>query len=371
MSTARSWSTTVSKKPPKALFGSDLQAITKALENSAPINGLSPLGLTPLGVAAWKGNLEAATLLLQRGADVDAGHASPLWIATMGARDEVCALLHSHGATQPNTLGPFQTPSAVPGQPEQNWTARLLPCPNTPQQTALLSVFAGRILLSSTRLQVPAEIDTARRALTAAASTLTPSPRLRAFTYNEFLYSKPIQPDELDPFTSQAPWLCQLSGAMTGALTDNDAERIRELLNEIKLRWPEHLAYQQTQVQACPLCSRLPYRFSASYSMRNNTSLLNAGQALVHSASPFGDAGGESNGTFRCWCCHMLYHHQHEYEYDPGGSWDDHYYIRLNINEVLETIQEMSASDNPYTRKRTHGHLRLAVYAVLRLCWDA
>ena len=86
----------------KAASVGDLSAIKDALGDSADLNALdSQFGITPLGWAALNGKTEAAKLLLEKGADVNARNrdgATPLHSAAFLGRIETVKLLLDSGA---------------------------------------------------------------------------------------------------------------------------------------------------------------------------------------------------------------------------------------------------------------------------------
>ncbi len=78
-----------------AAHNNDLNEISKLLNQGADVNGIS-LGATPLWNAAWRGNIEAAKLLIERGARVESMH---LWGAAVGTdNEEMARLLIKNGA---------------------------------------------------------------------------------------------------------------------------------------------------------------------------------------------------------------------------------------------------------------------------------
>lgn len=86
----------------KAAAAGDLSAIKDALGDSADLNALdSQFGITPLGWAALNGQTEAAKLLIEKGADVNAQNrdgATPLHSAAFLGRTETVKLLLEKGA---------------------------------------------------------------------------------------------------------------------------------------------------------------------------------------------------------------------------------------------------------------------------------
>ena len=113
----------------------------------------------------------------------------------------------------------------------------------------------------------------------------------------------------------------------------------------------------------CPLCRRVPARFGFSVGAEGPSKLPRACWNLIDSDAPF---GGDHSGVFRCWLCHTHYYRQHEYEFDPGGSWDDYAYVRLDLEAILTRIGE-GVSEETHLRARARAYLRLFVFTVLTL----
>ena len=86
----------------KAAAAGDLPAIKRALDDGAKLNALdAQFGITPLGWAALNGKTEAAKLLIEKGADVNARNrdgASPLHAAAFLGYPEMAKLLIEKGA---------------------------------------------------------------------------------------------------------------------------------------------------------------------------------------------------------------------------------------------------------------------------------
>lgn len=96
----------------KAAKAGDADAVRALLEaDPALIDARDKDGSTPLHCAAWKGHVEAATLLLDAGADIDAKSQNdhygdtPLHAAAHGNQRAVVALLLERGAN-PNAINP-------------------------------------------------------------------------------------------------------------------------------------------------------------------------------------------------------------------------------------------------------------------------
>ena len=101
----------------KAASAGDLSAIKDALGDSADLNALdSQFGITPLGWAALNGQTEAAKLLIEKGADVNARNrdgATPLHSATFLGRIETVKLLLEKGADTTLRNNDGSTPTDV------------------------------------------------------------------------------------------------------------------------------------------------------------------------------------------------------------------------------------------------------------------
>jgi len=88
--------------------GASVGDITKLLDQGSPADPPQDTTLTPLGYAAMKGQLDAVTLLIARGADVNKGgvynpeapiyRMTPLVMAAFEGQDEVVTYLLAHGA---------------------------------------------------------------------------------------------------------------------------------------------------------------------------------------------------------------------------------------------------------------------------------
>jgi hypothetical protein len=81
--------------------GSPSAAVRLLLASGARVDCRDELGLTPLHLAAWRGRLELAALLLQKGATVNAvskpGRITPLHCAAWAGHHQVVALLLQKG----------------------------------------------------------------------------------------------------------------------------------------------------------------------------------------------------------------------------------------------------------------------------------
>ena len=101
----------------KAASAGDLSAIKDALNDSADLNALdSQFGITPLGWAALNGQTEAAKLLIEKGADVNARNrdgATPLHSAAFLGRIETVKLLLENGADTTLRSNDGSTPTDV------------------------------------------------------------------------------------------------------------------------------------------------------------------------------------------------------------------------------------------------------------------
>jgi ankyrin repeat protein len=90
----------------KAAKHGDCAALAALLDaDPTLLNARDSDGSTPLHCACWKGNLDAARLLLERGAEVDSlrsgGHygTTPLHAAAHGNHRDIVRLLLEHGAS--------------------------------------------------------------------------------------------------------------------------------------------------------------------------------------------------------------------------------------------------------------------------------
>ena len=123
--------------------------------------------------------------------------------------------------------------------------------------------------------------------------------------------------------------------ALSAAISAQATEQIHAQLDALESAWRPYITKMRTCREQCPLCRHVPQRFGFSVDREGTSPLPLPCRDLIDRAAPFGGADGESSGPFRCWLCQTHYYHKHEYEYDPGGSWDDHYYVRLDLGEAL------------------------------------
>ncbi|HLX45699.1 MAG TPA: ankyrin repeat domain-containing protein [Bryobacteraceae bacterium] len=99
----------VAADPSLAIFAASIQGETARIEellsaNRSLVSALSSDGWTPLHLAAFFGKLEAARLLLNKGAQVNARSTNPmqnmpLHAAAAGKHSEIIKLLLDHGAS--------------------------------------------------------------------------------------------------------------------------------------------------------------------------------------------------------------------------------------------------------------------------------
>ena len=78
-----------------------LQVASMLIVQGADVNGGDVRGLTPLHAAAWSGSNEVVALLIDKGADINAGDedgVTPLHAAALAGRNETVALLIARGA---------------------------------------------------------------------------------------------------------------------------------------------------------------------------------------------------------------------------------------------------------------------------------
>jgi uncharacterized protein YndB with AHSA1/START domain len=90
-----------------ACFGGDAAAVRLLVERGAPLERLAEASFArvrPLGTAVFAGRLEAASVLLEAGADpngTDSGESVPLQTAEANGNEALARLLREHGATLP------------------------------------------------------------------------------------------------------------------------------------------------------------------------------------------------------------------------------------------------------------------------------
>ncbi|MFL6449290.1 MAG: ankyrin repeat domain-containing protein [Bryobacteraceae bacterium] len=86
-----------------AVRAGDVEEVTRLLDAGADPNALDPLGGTPLLTACWSGHASIVSLLLSRGANVNAVHreagATALEYAVLKGRPDIVELLLAAGAT--------------------------------------------------------------------------------------------------------------------------------------------------------------------------------------------------------------------------------------------------------------------------------
>jgi uncharacterized protein YndB with AHSA1/START domain len=90
-----------------ACFSGGAEAVRLLVQRGAPLERLAEASFArvrPLGTAVFAGNVEAAQVLLEAGADpngVDSGELRPLHTAEANGNEELARLLREHGATLP------------------------------------------------------------------------------------------------------------------------------------------------------------------------------------------------------------------------------------------------------------------------------
>ena len=88
----------------EAVESRNIEAARSALATGANVNYTNGIGAIPLHTAAWKGDVAMATLLLDRGANIDAmdSHSgeTPLHSAARGNQPAMVALLLGRGANR-------------------------------------------------------------------------------------------------------------------------------------------------------------------------------------------------------------------------------------------------------------------------------
>ena len=203
--------------------------------------------------------------------------------------------------------------------------------------------------------------------LSAWAAECRSPPTFQAFVYNAFLLSRPIAAEERAALAPPVSARLAAVPMLSAALSARDHAQIHAQLDVLEAAWGPHISQLRARRAWCPLCRHVPQRFAFSVDREGTSPLPPSCQALIDGAAPFGGDGGESSSPFRCWLCQTHYYHQHEYEYDPGGSWDDHYYVRLDLGEALARVRQDGTAAKRHHHKSAHAYLRLFVYAALLL----
>ena len=333
--------------------------VTRVLDKGAPVDAVDELGFTALATAVWRGKLEVAQLLLERGASLEAGVVAP--IRLVGERTALQELLVAHGAAPPS-MPPFASPRPVEGQPGRSWTAV-----SVDDGTSWhVRVYEGRVLVGRAGGR---EVVDPMHTLAAWAAAPASRPSFQAFTYNSFLRSSPITADELEALESPAP--AGLDGVLevVAALEARDTSRLETRLDALEHSWRAQIAHQRATREGCPLCRNIEQRFAFSVDREGPSKLPRACWYLIDAEAPFGGDGGEMSGPFRCWLCDTHYYHQHEYEFDPGGSWDDHYYVRLDLGEALARVRADGRGTETHQQRSARAYLRLFVYTACLLAY--
>ena len=83
-----------------ACFDGDVAAARLALDRGADVNRANEDGLTPLFIACQQGHVDVARLLLDNGAEVDRNGATPLFVACQNGHVDAARLLLEHGWTR-------------------------------------------------------------------------------------------------------------------------------------------------------------------------------------------------------------------------------------------------------------------------------
>ena len=83
-----------------ACFDGDVAAARLALDRGADVNRANEDGVTPLYIACENGHVDTVRLLLDNGAEVDRNGATPLFVACQNGHVDAARLLLEHGWTR-------------------------------------------------------------------------------------------------------------------------------------------------------------------------------------------------------------------------------------------------------------------------------
>jgi len=112
----------------EAAFTGDVARLLSLLDADRSLVWDMRAGLTALHLAAFAGNLEAADLILMKGADVNAsqGEGTPLFQACLGGHEPVARLLLEYGAQPDGATDAGETPIMAAALTGNEPLARLL-----------------------------------------------------------------------------------------------------------------------------------------------------------------------------------------------------------------------------------------------------
>jgi hypothetical protein len=176
------------------------------------------------------------------------------------------------------------------------------------------------------------------RKLTTIADDVRPEPTFNGFTY--MLHnSRQISEEELHPYQQQFPKTCGHILELSKATKNNNLTKTKSLLEELKRAFFQLLTFQQEQRGACPLCS----------------------------SGPYAPCMGENRLNFGCTSCLTVFYHQHEYEFDPGGSSDDFYHVPLELKSQLDWALKSIDESSKYWLGTVKARLRVITYSAFLL----